>query len=50
MKPVFCCEIAATDGEFLYRKASRADPAGSGVSRGNMSSYIGCSGIIFRLC
>ena len=50
MKPVCCGEIVCADGEFLYRKGSRADPAGIDVSRCRRSSYIGCSGIIFCLC
>ena len=49
MKPVFLCEIVVDYGEFLYRKSSQAEPDVCSVSRGGVSSYVGCSKIIVRI-
>ena len=46
MKPVYSCEIVVDYGEFLYRKSSLAEPDVCSVSRGKMSSYVGCSKIM----
>ena len=49
MKPVLFYEIVADYGEFLYRKSSKAEPDVCSVSRGKMSSYVGCSKIMASL-
>ena len=46
MKPVRVGEIVVNEGEFLYRKSSKAEPAVYGVSRRHQSSYVGSSEIM----
>ena len=44
MKPVRSRKIGASEGEFLYRKSSKAEPVACSVSCVQQSSYVGCSG------
>ena len=46
MKPVFFREIVVGQGEFLYRKSSKAEPDACSVSHGKVSSYVEYSKIM----
>ena len=46
MEPVFFCEIATDEGEFLHRKSSRAEPDIRGASLGKGLSYTARSGMM----